>query len=86
MGYLSMGALSPPLHEQIRASKEACAPYQRDADAITRLHIRGLITDRQAHAARMKLIRALDKDKGVRASVRRIADNLVRAITKDSRP
>lgn len=80
MGYLSMGALAPPLHEQIRASKKACAPYQRDADAITRLSLRRLITEAQAHAARMKLVRALDSDKDVTASVRRAADKLSRAL------
>lgn len=84
MGYLSMGALAPPLHEQIRASKKSCERYQRDADAITRLVVRRLITEAQAHAARVKLIRWLDSDKEVQASIQRAADKLGRALGSPS--
>lgn len=62
---LSMGALSKPLVEQF-IEQGFVAPkqielYQQDADAITRLLIRGFIPPSVAHKARQKLVKEIGK-------------------------
>jgi hypothetical protein len=64
---LSLGALSPRLEEQLRKQGKWVEAakldhYQRDADAISRLRVRGLLPDRAAYAARSKLINNLLKE------------------------
>jgi hypothetical protein len=57
------GATAPRLADQsIRAmiDKDDLGHFQRDADAIVRLHIRGLMTDEQADAARKKLLKRME--------------------------
>jgi len=62
---LEFGALAPPLREQLKDAglviryKRNLAHYQRDADAITRIVIRGLISDSQARTARKRLMRRI---------------------------
>lgn len=56
---IAFGALCPPLSEQLPAGVipvETLDHLQRDADAITRLAVRGLLTAVQVHAARSKLV------------------------------
>lgn len=68
---LSFGALSPKLSEQLDSqkvtySKNSVSHFQKDADAVTRLAERGLLTDSIARNARKKLIKkiaaSVDKD------------------------
>lgn len=59
---ISFGALCPPLADQLPAGTipaETLDHLQRDADAITRLAVRGLLTDAQIHAARSKLVKKI---------------------------
>lgn len=59
MTEIRMGALAPKLSEQIPGLPEH---FDRDADAITRLKIRGLLTDAEGDKARKRLIKAIEKD------------------------
>lgn len=59
---LSFGALAPPIREQLRYAKVTIrsrdlAHFQRDADAVTRLVVRGLLSDGIAQKAIRKLMR-----------------------------
>jgi len=61
---INFGALPPPIKEQLRqqglkAKAKDIWHWQRDADAITRCVIRGLISDSTAHAARRRVIRKI---------------------------
>ena len=65
MSYLEFGALSPRISEQldaigVRYHQHIIEHCQRDADAIVRLAIRGLITGSQKDAAFRKLVRKID--------------------------
>ena len=56
------GALAPQLKDQLKDTKipeNALNLFQADADAITRLLIRGLISDSQGLSARKKLLKRL---------------------------
>ena len=62
---LNFGALSAPLHQQLRSQglavldgdAERLEHLQRDADELARLVIRDVITDSAAASARRKLIK-----------------------------
>ena len=61
---LSFGALVPRISEQLsdqklKAKTNNIIHWQRDADAITRLIIGGLLTDAQARNARRKLLKRI---------------------------
>ncbi len=62
---LSMGALSDTFDDQIKQQgfdvPEDIEQHQKDADAITRLVIRGLIPQSVAHKSRQKLVKAVAK-------------------------
>lgn len=67
-GGIQFGALAPRLAEQvgIRAYTlqkriSILKHQQRDADAITRLAVRGLLPDAQVHAARKRLMKNLQR-------------------------
>jgi len=70
---VAFGALVPSLSNQLRLPARLVRHAQRDADAITRLAVRGLLTEREAHAARRRLTTRLStihrdytKQRGVR--------------------
>jgi hypothetical protein len=57
---IHFGALTPPLSEQLsnfKIDEKNLAHYQRDADAITRLSVRGLITDSMKGQTYKKLLK-----------------------------
>jgi hypothetical protein len=56
---VTFGAMAPPLHEQLKQLRGSLDPWQRDADAITRLSVHGYLTEAQVHKARKKLMKAL---------------------------
>lgn len=62
---LSFGALSDPLAQQLADQGVRVPPldkmehFQRDADALVRVSIRGLIPDAQVRAARKKLMKRI---------------------------
>lgn len=61
---LVFGATARPLAEQLHGlglSKEDIDHWQRDADAITRLLVRGYIRDGEADRARKKLVNSIAK-------------------------
>jgi hypothetical protein len=60
---IEFGALARPLYHQIRGYLPAASlrHFQADADAITRLKIRGLIPDKAAERARLRLIRDMER-------------------------
>ena len=53
---LSIGALSPPLHEQVNLPKKSLATEQKFADAITLLRIHGIVPNAQARKAEQKIV------------------------------
>lgn len=67
---IEFGALAPPILDQLRAqgvrasilSSVDALKYQKDADAIVRLSVRGLLTDAEKKAARRRLLKALIGD------------------------
>ena len=58
---IELGALSPKISEQLKGTQPAdvLLQWDRDAAAITRLHLRGLLTDDECDMARSRLIKAL---------------------------
>lgn len=61
---LDFGALVPSIADQLaakgmKAARNDLKHWQADANAITRLSIRGLISDSAARAARQKLTRKI---------------------------
>jgi hypothetical protein len=64
---LHFGATASPLKEQLKKmtgatwAADALDHFQKDADAVTRLFVRNLITDAQAHRARQKLVNKITK-------------------------
>jgi len=67
IGNIVFGATAPPLRVQLASMKPkrvALIFEQEDADAITRLHIHGLLTDAQARQARQKLTRRIERGAG----------------------
>ena len=62
---IAMGAMSDSLTDQFKSQgfepPKDIDHFQKDADAITRLKIRGLLTDSQSDSARKKLMKELAK-------------------------
>jgi hypothetical protein len=58
---LSFGALARPLYVQIGCPKRWVATHQKLADAITLCVIHAMLTDTEAHKARLRLIRGLER-------------------------
>lgn len=56
---LSFGALSEPLHKQLGRDRAQVAQHQRDADSITRLLVRGILTETEGRKARMRLLKQM---------------------------
>lgn len=59
---IAFGALAPTLVDQLAGSKvpvEKLEAFDRDADAVTRLVVRGLLTQSQANAARKKILKEI---------------------------
>lgn len=66
---IHFGALSPSVWEQLSeqgftADEKDLKHWDQDAQAITRLHLRGMLTDSQKQAAQKKLFNRIKK--GVR--------------------
>lgn len=58
--HIKFGALCDSITKQLRAQGyrlKVSASYQKDADAITRLAVRGLLPAAQANAARKRLMK-----------------------------
>ena len=58
---IRFGALSPKLHEQLGVSEEETALEQRLADAIVLCHVHFVLTDTEAHKARKRIVKMLEK-------------------------
>lgn len=59
------GALAPSLADQLKADdrqSEILAPYQKDADAITRLSVRGLLSEAEIYRARTRLVQKIQAE------------------------
>lgn len=61
---IHFGALVPSIAEQLAKAKLDAPPkdvlqWQKDADAIVRLNVRGLLTDSATRAARQKLVKKM---------------------------
>lgn len=55
-GRLVFGAMAQPLHQQVGCKKITVSSQQADADAITRLAVRGLLTNSETRRARIRLL------------------------------
>ena len=58
---IRFGALSPKLHEQLGVSKEETALEQRLSDAIVLCQVHSVLTDTEAHKARKRIVKMLEK-------------------------
>jgi len=65
---IELGALSEPLTDQLGRNikltpeqRKEAGIYDKDADAISRLYIRGLIPESQADNARRKLLKKIER-------------------------
>jgi hypothetical protein len=60
---MNFGAMAPSIAEQLAEQQLICTTdtehWQRDADAITRLAVRGILPEAQARAARQRVLREL---------------------------
>jgi hypothetical protein len=58
---IHFGALADPLTKQLKGlfDEEALRAFDKDAAAITRLHVRQILTDGQTMAARKKLVKQI---------------------------
>ena len=56
-----IGALAPPFHEQLGMDPQAVNAHQKDANALNRLRIRGVITQAEAERAERRLVRELGR-------------------------
>lgn len=59
---LTFGALAEPIHVQLGLPMRAVASFQRDADAITRLAVRGILSSSQVESARRRLVRRIARE------------------------
>ena len=60
--YVELGALCPPLHEQLGVfgvTEAEGEPLQIDANAIVRLSVRGLLSETEKTRARKRLVRKI---------------------------
>jgi hypothetical protein len=76
---VTLGCYTDSLSVQLadtRISAEDLCHYDRDAEAITRLYLRGLLTERERDAARRRLVRQIQKSLTI--AERRESDNKVR--------
>ena len=60
---LDLGALADPLDEQLERQGLVmdCTVLQRDADAVARLYVRGLLTDGETVKARARLFKSIQQ-------------------------
>lgn len=63
---LHFGAMAPSISEQLEGQGLTAEPadllhWQKDADAITRLTVRQMLPESQAHAARKRLMKKIAK-------------------------
>ena len=64
---IQFGALAPPLVDQLRAFNVQAIPdtinhYQRIADAVVLLRVSKIISESEAHKARVRITKKLRKD------------------------
>lgn len=76
---LRFGALAPPLREQLveqghEISEYSSADLQADADAITRLYLRGLLRKGEVDTARRRLVRSVQEVLAVLAGNAEVQD------------
>ena len=58
---IEFGALAPSLAAQLDRRPKEVEMWQKDADAITRLLVRGLIPDTVGRKARVKLLKVIGR-------------------------
>jgi hypothetical protein len=59
---ITFGAIADPLRKQLEGEHFDAGTinhYQRDVDAITRLHVRGFLTDAETSRARIRVLKKL---------------------------
>lgn len=59
---LTFGALAKPIHVQLGVPMRAVASCQRDADALTRLAVRGVLSSSEVESARRRLVRRIARE------------------------
>lgn len=63
MADITFGAMADPLRKQLEMTGIDVGTInhlQRDADAIVRLHVRGLLTDSETSRARIRVIKKIN--------------------------
>jgi len=58
---VAFSALAPPLDKQIMRHIPGLDHFQLDADAVTRLSIRGILSDSETKNARKRIVKAMLK-------------------------
>ena len=56
---IRFGVLSPKISEQIAGASEN---YDKDADAIDRLYLRGILSGKETDNARKRLVKRIERD------------------------
>ena len=56
---IRFGVLSPKISEQIAGTSEN---YDKDADAIDRLYVRGILSGKETDNARKRLVKRIERD------------------------
>ena len=58
---IELGALSPPLHEQLDVPMELLEHEQKDVDALIRLRVRGIIPRSAARNYELRVVRSVSR-------------------------
>ena len=62
MNDITFGAFAKPLHEQLNLPPSKAETWQKYADAITLLHVQGLLPNTETRKARYRLVKRIQKE------------------------
>ena len=60
--FIYTGPTAEPLHKQLDVPPSKAEKLQKDANAISHLWLEGLLTDRETHLARKRLVKKIEKE------------------------
>ena len=58
---IRFGALAPPIHEQLGIPESECVIIEKASESVTYCSIHGILTDREANAARKRIMKLIDQ-------------------------
>ena len=57
-----VGSLAPPMHEQLGVPEQAADHVQKDADAIVRLSVRGILSESERDRACKRMLKRMERE------------------------